>query len=70
VHGSRLTEPSPLLLAPGLPRPSSRQPVAVARDVLSVIVECGDWTGCADAACLQRVAQRGLQYRLEVFKTR
>jgi hypothetical protein len=46
------------------------QPVVAARDVLSVIVECGDWTGCGDAACQQRLAARGLQYRLEVFKTK
>jgi hypothetical protein len=57
--------------APPDPTPPTPQPVTVARDVLSVIVECGDWTGCAEGdACRQRVAQRGLQFRLEVFKTR
>lgn len=45
------------------------QPVPVARAVMPVLVECGDWTGCRDPDCGQRVAQRGLRYRLEVFRT-
>ena len=44
--------------------------MTVARDVLSVIIECGDWTGCGGAGCSQRLAQQGLRHRLEVFKTR
>ena len=42
---------------------------AISRDVLGLILECGSWTGCCHEHCEQRQVSRGLQFRLEVFKT-
>lgn len=40
------------------------------REALPVIYECGPWTGCPlGAQCPQAATQRGIRYRLEIFKT-
>ena len=40
------------------------------REALPVLYECGPWTGCSlGKNCPQAVTQRGIRYRLEIFKT-
>ncbi|KAI4875991.1 hypothetical protein NFI96_031309 [Prochilodus magdalenae] len=34
------------------------------------LFECGPWCGCEKSTCLNRVVQRGLRVRLQVFRTR
>ena len=41
------------------------------RYALPVVYECGPWTGCPlGTECPQAATQRGITYRLEVFRTR
>ncbi|XP_061092881.1 histone-lysine N-methyltransferase SETDB2 isoform X2 [Conger conger] len=41
----------------------------LARPTPAGLYECGPWCGCDRARCQNRVVQRGLQVRLQVFRT-